>query len=143
MLAEGSNLKDGSEVLAKIAPARSDASTSLEREAHASVPNICCSQRATSPVSSLHRFTSSSESSVTLRLLEHVVIPPEDGDSIVLVVGHPGANQLGRYFAEASSDNLLLSAKFPKQQAPSSPFDDNVVMEDGDSILMDLATFVE
>jgi len=126
MLAEGSNLKDGSEVLAKIAPARSDASTSLEREAHV-----------------LHRFTSSSESSITLRLLEHVVIPPEDGDSIVLVVGHPGANVLGRYFTESSSENLLLSSNPPKEPETETNFDDNVVMEDGDSILMDLATFVE
>jgi hypothetical protein len=72
-----------------------------------------------------------------------MVISPEDGDSIVLVVGHPGANQLGRYFTEASSDNLLLSTKPPKETLNLSAFDDNIVMEDGDSILMDLATFVE
>jgi uracil-DNA glycosylase len=92
---------------------------------------------------SLHRFTGSAESSVTLRLLEHVIIPPEDGDSIVLVVGHPGANQLGRYFTDASSRNLLLSSKAAKEISIGPTFDDNVVMEDGDSMLMDLATFIE
>jgi hypothetical protein len=33
-LAEGNSLKDGSNVLAKIAPAQSNASMCLEREAH-------------------------------------------------------------------------------------------------------------
>lgn len=34
LLAEGNNLKDGSNVLAKIAPAQSNGSMYLEREAH-------------------------------------------------------------------------------------------------------------
>lgn len=34
LLAEGNNLKDGSNVLAKIAPAQSNGSMCLEREAH-------------------------------------------------------------------------------------------------------------
>jgi len=84
----------------------------------------------------------SSESSVTLRLLEHIVIPPEDGDSIVLVVGHPGGNQLGRYLTEASANSLLLPSSMPKNSVVPT-LDDDVTMEDGDSILMDLATFIE
>jgi hypothetical protein len=97
----------------------------------------------TMPHPSLNRLTGSAESSVTLRLLEHVLISPEDGDSIVLVVGHPGANQLGRYFAEAASKSLLLSTPDLKDCISINAFDENVVMEDGDSILMDLATFIE
>lgn len=92
---------------------------------------------------SLHRFAGSTESSFTLRLLEHVIIPPDDGDSIVLVVGHPGGNQIGRYFTEASSKSLLLPNSDPKSDIGSVPFDENVVMEDSDSMLMDLATFIE
>jgi hypothetical protein len=71
------------------------------------------------------------------------VIPPEDGDSIILVVGHPGANQLGRYCTEASSKSLLLSNKAEKETPTGFEFDDNVIMEDGESMLMDLATFIE
>ena len=40
MLAEGSSLKDGSNVLAKIAPAQSNGSMCLEREAHMYVPEL-------------------------------------------------------------------------------------------------------
>ena len=38
LLAEGNSLKDGSNVLAKIAPAQSNGSMCLEREAHMYVP---------------------------------------------------------------------------------------------------------
>lgn len=38
LLAEGTSLKDGSGVLAKIVPAHSNASISIEREAHMLVP---------------------------------------------------------------------------------------------------------
>jgi hypothetical protein len=37
-IAEGINLKDGSNVLAKLAPAHTDGSLCLEREAHMFVP---------------------------------------------------------------------------------------------------------
>lgn len=39
LLAEGMSLKDGSNVLAKIASAHSNASMLIEREAHMCVPN--------------------------------------------------------------------------------------------------------
>lgn len=38
LLAEGNSLKDGSNILAKIAPAQSNGSMCLEREAHMCVP---------------------------------------------------------------------------------------------------------
>ncbi len=40
ILAEGSSLKDGSNVLAKIAPANSNGSMYLEREAHMYVQRV-------------------------------------------------------------------------------------------------------
>lgn len=40
MLAEGNSLKDGSNVLAKIAPGQSNGSMCLEREAHMCVQRI-------------------------------------------------------------------------------------------------------
>ncbi|KAF7367339.1 Histidine kinase [Mycena sanguinolenta] len=80
LLAEGSSLKDESNVLAKIAPTQSNGSMCLEREAHI-----------------LGRLASSSDGSRhALRILEFFNIPKDSGDVVVLLLGHPGLNLLGQ-----------------------------------------------
>ncbi|KAH9945631.1 histidine kinase [Amylocystis lapponica] len=70
LLAEGTSLKDGSAVLAKIVPAHSNASMCIEREAHI-----------------LDRMSTSPESSnTTLRTIEFFSIPRINGDCVVLLL---------------------------------------------------------
>jgi hypothetical protein len=136
LLAEGSSLKDGSSVLAKIAPAQSNASVCLEREAHI-----------------LGRISASSEAySTALRLIELLNIPPSRGDCIVLLLVHPGINLLGRYLPPSKVNDLLL----PEESRPhplSSHGDvymlgigaeEPDLIEEMESIdIMDLASFLE
>ncbi|KAF9243774.1 STKc type histidine kinase [Melanogaster broomeanus] len=73
LVAEGSSLKDGALVLAKIAPAHSSSSICLEREAHI-----------------LGKMSESSEAhTTTLRLIEFLTVPRADGDCVVLLLVHP------------------------------------------------------
>ncbi|RDX43976.1 histidine kinase [Lentinus brumalis] len=66
LLAEGTNLQDGTSVLAKIVPAHSNASMLLEREAH------ILEKMATAPESS----------STTLRMIDFFTIPKSNGDCV-------------------------------------------------------------
>ncbi|TFK30704.1 dual-domain HisK/Mak2 protein kinase [Coprinopsis marcescibilis] len=135
MLVEGNSLKDGSNVLAKIAPAQSNGSMCLEREAHI-----------------LGRLTSFSEASNTvLRLIDFFQIPREHGDCVVLLVAHPGPNLLGRYLPASKVNDILLADM--GHGRPSSSHGD-IMMHDafeGPSLtaemepfdIMDLASFLE
>ncbi|KAI0320977.1 histidine kinase [Amylostereum chailletii] len=134
-LAEGNSLKDGSNVLAKIAPAHTNASVILDREAH---------------IIGLMQ-TSSEALSTTIRLIDLFFIPRANGDCLVLLLMHPGPNLLGRYLPHSRVNDLLLSDASPthhqhshtgdvymdEEEIPTLPVD----YENVDT--MDLATFLE
>ncbi|KAF8349828.1 hypothetical protein F5887DRAFT_942564 [Amanita rubescens] len=134
ILAEGSSLKDGSNVLAKIAPANSNGSMYLEREAHI-----------------LGRITTSTERYGTaLRLIDFFKIPRESGDCVVLLLAHPGLNILGRYLPPSKVNDLLL-ADVARARPSSSLGDIYLASIEGMDLMeemeifdiMDLATFLE
>ncbi|KAG6866254.1 hypothetical protein C0991_006841 [Blastosporella zonata] len=140
MLAEGNSLKDGSSVLAKIAPVATNGSQCLEREAHV-----------------LGRIAKSDGQGTALTLLENLKIPREHGDCVVLILAHPGLNLLGRYLPPYKINDLLLAE--PSRIRLSTSVDTSmkgedevsVTMSDGTDIkeeeeeapIMDLASFLE
>ncbi|KAF8272384.1 histidine kinase [Lactarius quietus] len=130
-LAEGSSLKDGSTVIAKIAPAHTNASVCLQREAHI-----------------LARMQTSPEAlSTTLFLVDFISISRSNGDCVVLLLAHPGPNLLGRYLP-LSRINALLLAEPPLSRVSASQGDVfmSEIGEGGDvenTDTMDLATFLE
>ncbi|KAK7694195.1 hypothetical protein QCA50_001375 [Cerrena zonata] len=134
LLAEGTSLKDGTNVLAKIAPAHSNASMYLEREAHV------LEQLSTSPDTSI----------VALRLIDFFTVPKANGDCVVLLVAHPGLNLLGRYFPPSKVNDLLL-ADVVRTRPSSVPADiymmgteEPAMFEEMDPMdVMDLASFLE
>ncbi|KDQ54896.1 hypothetical protein JAAARDRAFT_196280 [Jaapia argillacea MUCL 33604] len=134
LLAEGNSLKDGSNVLAKIAPAHSNGSMCLEREAH-----ILSSMAATPE-----------GSSTTLRLIDFFSVPKSGGDCVILLVVHPGLNLLGRYFPSFKVNELLLADV--SRPRPTTSHGDIYMMgiEEPDMSeemeafdVMDLASFLE
>ncbi|KAF9258589.1 dual-domain HisK/Mak2 protein kinase [Marasmius fiardii PR-910] len=134
LLAEGSSLKDSSSVLAKIAPAHSNASMCLEREAH-----------------NLGRLAESKENySPALRIIELLNIPRDHGDVLVLLLVHPGLNLLGRYLPPSKVNDLLL-ADVSRSRPLSShgdvymmDIDETDISEEMEAFdIMDLATFLE
>ncbi|KAJ7226000.1 dual-domain HisK/Mak2 protein kinase [Mycena pura] len=134
LLAEGSNLKDESNVLAKIAPTQSNGSMCLEREAH------ILGRLATTSDGSRH----------ALRIIEFFNIPRDSGDVVVILLGHPGFNLLGRYLPPARINDLLLPD--PSRVRPQASHSDaymmdieepNLLDEVGGFDIMDLATFLE
>ncbi|OBZ79765.1 Peroxide stress-activated histidine kinase mak2 [Grifola frondosa] len=134
LLAEGTSLQDGTSVLAKIAPAHSNASMCLEREAHI-----------------LERMSTSPEtSSTTLRMIDFFTISRGNGDCVVLLLVHPGLNILGRYFPPLKVNNLLLGDISRAKPSPTHRdiymmgIDEPYSMEEMEAIeIMDLATFLE
>lgn len=134
LLAEGSSLKDRSNVIAKIAPAHTNASVCLQREAHI-----------------LARMQDSPEAlSTTLRRVDFISISRSNGDCVVLLLAHPGPNLLGRYLP-MSRINALLLAEPPLSRLSTSQ-GDVFMSEIGEGGLsrdventdtMDLATFLE
>ncbi|KAG5651917.1 hypothetical protein H0H81_006932 [Sphagnurus paluster] len=138
ILAEGSSLKDGSNILAKIAPAQSNGSMCLEREAHI-----------------LGRMSITFDAySTTLRMLDYLKIPHEHGDCVVLILVHPGLNLLGRYLPPSKINDLLLADV--ARIRPSSSHGDVFMMAVEDEThgaevleateafdIMDLASFLE
>ncbi|THH17217.1 hypothetical protein EW146_g3550 [Bondarzewia mesenterica] len=132
-LAEGSSLKDGSNVLAKIAPAHTNASVCLEREAHI-----------------LGRIQASSEAmSTTIRFIDFLSMSRTNGDCVVLLLVHPGPNLLGRYLPSSKVNDLLLaeeiSIKAPLQSDiyMTDVGDLDLLDESNNVDIMDLATFLE
>ncbi|KZT67653.1 histidine kinase [Daedalea quercina L-15889] len=134
LLAQGTSLKDGSGVLAKIVPAHSNASLCLEREAHI-----------------LERMSTTPESSsTTLRLIDFFSIPRSNGDCVVLLLSHPGQNILARYFPPHKVNSLLLG-DISRTRPP--PLHTDILMmgmeepytaEEMEAIeIMDLASFLE
>ncbi|KAH9486677.1 ATP-dependent RNA helicase SUB2 [Psilocybe cubensis] len=134
ILAEGNSLKDGSNVLAKIAPAQSNGSMCLEREAHI-----------------LGRMASSSEGhSTSLRMIDFLKIPRDNGDCVVLLLVHPGLNLLGRYLPPSKVNDLLLSDVSRPKSTPSHGDVYMLGLEEPDLAeemeafdIMDLASFLE
>ncbi|KAI6045151.1 STKc type histidine kinase [Pisolithus marmoratus] len=101
LIAEGRSLKDGALVLAKIAPAHSSSSICLQREAHILSKLGECPEAL----------------STTLRLIEFLTVPRVDGDCVVLLLVHPGANLLARYFPPSKVNNFLLAEAEGSHQA--------------------------
>ncbi|RDB29051.1 Peroxide stress-activated histidine kinase mak2 [Hypsizygus marmoreus] len=130
ILAEGSSLKDSSNVIAKIAPAQSNGSMCLEREAHI-----------------LGRMANTTEGySTTLRMIDYLKIPREHGDCVVLIMVHPGLNLLGRYLPPSKVNDLLLADAH--RTRPASLGDVYMMgVEEPDLTeafdIMDLASFLE
>ncbi|KAF8213626.1 hypothetical protein K438DRAFT_1902622 [Mycena galopus ATCC 62051] len=134
LLAEGSSLKDESNVLAKIAPTQSNGSMCLEREAH------ILGRLATSSDGSRH----------ALRILEFFNIPRDSGDVVVLLLGHPGLNLLGRYLPHTKINDLLLPDLSRARPPPAHGDVYMMEIEEPDLLegvggfdIMDLASFLE
>ncbi|KAH8120504.1 dual-domain HisK/Mak2 protein kinase [Phellopilus nigrolimitatus] len=135
ILSVGTDLKDGSDVLAKIAPATGSGSICLEREAHI-----------------LDQLSGTSEATtIAFRVVEYMTLPKESGDCVILLLSHPGPNLLGNYFPSAKVNELLL-AGVSETQARLSPDRDTYVanIEESDMReehntfrIMDLASFLE
>jgi len=88
--------------------------------------------------------------SSTLRMIDFIKIPRESGDSVVLLLFHPGVNLLGRYLPPVKVNDLLLADS--NRTRPSSAHGDVYMMEPGEPGLteemegfdiMDLASFIE
>ncbi|PPQ67388.1 hypothetical protein CVT25_005967 [Psilocybe cyanescens] len=134
ILAEGNSLKDGSNVLAKIAPAQSNGSMCLEREAHI-----------------LGRMASSSEGhSTALRMIDFLKIPRDNGDCVVLLLVHPGLNLLGRYLPPSKVNDLLVSDISRPKSIPThgdvymSGLEEPDLASEMEAFdIMDLASFLE
>jgi hypothetical protein len=91
-LATGFNLKTGSHVLAKIAPAHSNSAICLGREV------IINNQLSSMP----------DGTRIALSLVEALTIPKSAGDCEVVIYLNPGTNALGRYFPPGTINDLLL-----------------------------------
>lgn len=153
LLAEGVSLKDSSNILAKIAPAHSNASMILEREAHMYVLPARHPVHITRSLahSSLDRIAETPESAnIGLRLIDFFCIAKSHGDCLVLLLAHPGLNLLGRYFPPSKVNTLLLADV--SRARPSSSHADIYMMgieepEFHDEMeamdIMDLASFLE
>ncbi|KAF9015434.1 dual-domain HisK/Mak2 protein kinase [Cyathus striatus] len=134
VLAEGNSLKDGSNVIAKIAPAQSNGSMCLEREAHV-----------------LSKLSQISDGySTALRMIDFFKISREHGDCVVLLLAHPGLNLLGRYLPPSKVNDLLL-ADWQRARPPSSREDVYMIAAENLDLteemeafdVMDLASFLE
>ncbi|KAI5897382.1 histidine kinase [Schizophyllum commune H4-8] len=131
LLAEGSSLKDGSSVLAKIAPAQSNGSMCLEREAH------ILAKMATFPEGN----------TTTLRMIDFFTIPKDAGDVVVLLLAHPGLNLLSRHLPSSKINDLLLSEVMPATTAFGDVYMMGIEEPDLEEIesleIIDLASFLE
>ena len=86
----------------------------------------------------------------TLRVIDFLEILPEYGDSVVLIVMHPGLNLLDRYLPSAKVNDLLLADSTRLAQSPAQS---DVLMRNSDDVevtegvdasdTMDLASFLE
>lgn len=94
--------------------------------------------------------TSTNGYSTTLRMMDYLKIPREHGDCVVLILGHPGLNLLGRYFPPPKINDLLLAED--TRVRPTSSHGDVFMMsvdelemiEVPDTFdIMDLASFLE
>jgi hypothetical protein len=125
--------------------------------------NLCTCGRLDSITNSADATTAS------LRFIDYFTIPSERGDCVVLLVGHPGVNQLARYFPSyiisscqccwlkfnpphSSKVNELLLADVSRPKPTPPPGTGDVYMggieeertwEDDASDVMDLASFLE
>lgn len=151
-LAEGTNLKDGSRVLAKIAPYQSNGSMCLDREIHTQVDlTFSIYPCLLSLLFSLIALSQLSAHGRSLRMIEHFRIPRESGDSVVILLVHPGQNELGRYLPPSKVNDLLVAVKPPSKTVTSTQGDVNMANPEGQDLaedleafdIMDLASFLE
>jgi hypothetical protein len=101
-----------------------------------------------------HRLESTKHSgeaaSIALSFIDFITIPKPNGDCVVLLVEHPGLNDLARFFPSARVNPFLL-AETPVRSRPSSSYHDKyaAVTDDGAEFafvsadVMDLASFLE
>lgn len=93
-----------------------------------------------------------------LRLIDYFTIPKHNGNSVVLLLSHPGINTLGRYFSPSQVNDLLLTKQTPAPLSdshnktpplPSDLYNMPIRPEDEDQGLpedlgvMNLTTFME
>ena len=83
----------------------------------------------------------------TLRLIDFFTIPKHNGNSVVLLLSHPGVNTLGRYFSSSKVNDLLLTKQTP---SPESDVYKMIIEPENadqgpheDLNVMDLTTFME
>ena len=85
----------------------------------------------------------------TLRLIDFFTIPKHNGDSVILLLSHPGVNTLGRYFSPSKVNDLLLTKQTPPPQPDVYKIGMVPELEDKDQSsaedlsVMDLTTFME
>ena len=91
--------------------------------------------------------TSSESINATLRLIEFFTIPRNQGDCVVLLLVHPGANSLGRYYPPTKVNDILLgdiSRVRALSHGDMYMMDDSDMLEEAEACdMMDLATFLE
>lgn len=100
---------------------------------------------------SLGRLANSSDGSRhALRLLEFFNIPRDSGDVVVLLLGHPGLNLLGRYLPPSKINDLLVPdlSRTRPQQSHGDVYMMEIEEPDlldgvGGFDIMDLASFLE
>ncbi|KAL7411025.1 hypothetical protein BDY24DRAFT_371574 [Mrakia frigida] len=93
VLAVGTSLEDGSHVLAKIAKNGSLGAVVVERETHI----LSC------------LGNNLEASGKTMRIVDYFVIPPGQGDAVVLILKHPGRNLLSTFFPSSDQSIFLCS----------------------------------
>jgi hypothetical protein len=102
----------------------------------------------------LLQTASSEASTTTIRLLDYFTIPRANGDSVVLLLVHPGPNQLGHHLPRSKVNDLLLSdVRKAQRSTPRGAAQSSYSVEDIDAPMlpgdtdnvdtMDLATFLE
>lgn len=86
----------------------------------------------------------------TLRMIEFCNIAREYGDCVVLLLVHPGINNLGRYLPPSKVNDLLLADVTRTEPAASNGDVSKICNEDSHLIdqmeafdIMDLASFLE
>ncbi|KZP00739.1 histidine kinase [Calocera viscosa TUFC12733] len=121
LLAQGVNLKDGSNVFAKMAQAHTAGALALDREFN------------------ILKLLSQDQEAVgkLLRVLDYFNIPKANGDMTVLLLSHPGENILAQYFPSSK----LNAALFPARRVEQN--DEEVWDEQAHTVSMELVTFLE
>lgn len=86
----------------------------------------------------------------TLRMVEFITIPRNNGNVVVLLLLHPGSNSLGRYLPSAKINDLLLADGSRTKLPPAivdiyaMGIEDSYMMEETEAFdIMDLASFLE
>ncbi|EJU00931.1 hypothetical protein DACRYDRAFT_116810, partial [Dacryopinax primogenitus] len=122
LLTQGVNLKDGSNVFAKMAMAHTAGALALDREFN------------------ILKMLSQDPEAVgkLLRVLDYFVVPRLNGDMTVLLLSHPGENILSQYIPPSKLNAVL----FP-QRRQGEENEEGVWDEQAHTMPMELVTFLE